>query len=85
MVCDAISVDPRDGIHLDSGTIAAAFESLQFAIKTAVKFGLSMPFTYHVFNGVKHLVWDTGRLLRKKYSAQASWMVLGCSLSRNLL
>ncbi|KAF3396107.1 Succinate dehydrogenase cytochrome B subunit [Penicillium rolfsii] len=72
---------PATGIHFDSSTIATSFGSLPLAVKIAVKFGLSIPFTYHGFNGIKHLVWDTGRLLGKEYSGRASWIVLGCSLS----
>lgn len=75
---------PVTGIHLDINTIAAAFGSLPLFVKTGVKFALSMPFTYHGFNGIKHLVWDTGRLLGKTTSGQASWVVLVCSLSTSL-
>jgi succinate dehydrogenase (ubiquinone) cytochrome b560 subunit len=76
---------PVTGLHHDSSTIATSFGSLPLAVKTAVKFGLSMPFTYHGLNGIKHLVWDTGRLLGKKYSGRASWVILGCSLSASLV
>jgi succinate dehydrogenase (ubiquinone) cytochrome b560 subunit len=61
--------------------MAAAFGSLPVAVKTALKFGVSMPFTYHGFNGVKHLIWDSGRLLSKTRSEGATWVVLACSLS----
>lgn len=76
---------PTMGIHFDSATLVAAFESLPVAVKTALKFCFAMPFTYHAFNGVKHLVWDTGRLLGKIQSGRASWVVLACSMSSSLL
>ena len=76
---------PTMGIHFDSATLVAAFESLPVATKTALRFCVAMPFTYHAFNGVKHLVWDTGRLLGKIQSGRASWVVLACSVSSSLL
>ncbi|KAJ6016209.1 hypothetical protein N7540_010800 [Penicillium herquei] len=75
---------PTLGLHLDSATIVEAFGSLPVTVKTAIKFGLSIPFTYHAFNGVKHLVWDSGRLLGKKQSGRATWIVLICSMSASL-
>ncbi|KAJ5766095.1 succinate dehydrogenase cytochrome b560 subunit [Penicillium nucicola] len=68
-------------LNLDSTSMAAAFGSLPTTAKAALKFGLSMPFTYHGFNGVKHLVWDSGRLLSKTRSGGATWVVLACSIS----
>ncbi|KAJ5707577.1 hypothetical protein N7488_007378 [Penicillium malachiteum] len=75
---------PTLGLHLDSATIVEAFGSLPIAVKTAIKFGLSVPFTYHAFNGVKHLVWDSGRFLGKQQSGRATWIVLICSTSASL-
>ena len=77
-------LSPALGLHLDSASIAEAFGSWPFAVKTALKFGLTMPFTYHAFNGVKHLVWDSGRLLGKRESGKATWVVLICSMSASL-
>jgi succinate dehydrogenase (ubiquinone) cytochrome b560 subunit len=76
---------PALGIQFDSTTLVTAFGSLPVAMKTALKFCSAMPFTYHAFNGVKHLVWDTGRLLGKVQSGRASWVVLACSVSSSLL
>lgn len=70
---------PTLGLHLDSASIVAAFGSLPVMTKAAVKFSMTMPFIWHAFNGVKHLVWDTGRLLGKTQSGRASWVVLICS------
>jgi succinate dehydrogenase (ubiquinone) cytochrome b560 subunit len=72
---------PALDLNLDSATMAAAFGSLPVAVKASLKFGLSMPFTYHGFNGVKHLIWDSGRLLSKTRSGRLTWVVLGCSMS----
>lgn len=76
---------PTLGIHLDSATMVDAFGSLPIAIKTSLKFCATVPFTYHAFNGVKHLVWDTGLLLGNIQSRRASWVVIACSVSSSLL
>ena len=75
---------PALGLQFDSSDMVAAFGSLPTGVKAALKFGASMPFTYHCFNGVKHLVWDSGRLLSKTQSGRATWVVLGCSVSTSL-
>ncbi|KAJ5538667.1 succinate dehydrogenase cytochrome b560 subunit [Penicillium frequentans] len=77
-------LSPNLGIHLDSTTMVDAFGALPTAVKIGVKFGTTMPFTYHAFNGMKQLVWDTGRLLGKKQNGRASWAVLVCSISASL-
>lgn len=35
---------------------------------------------YHLFNGIRHLVWDTGRALDIRSAYSAGWMVLLASL-----
>lgn len=30
---------------------------------SAIKFILAFPFTYHFWNGIRHLLWDTGKFL----------------------
>lgn len=75
---------PSLGLHLDTAIMVSAFGSLPIAVKTALKMGFAMPFTYHGFNGVKNLVWDTGRLLGKTQSGRASWVVLLLSASASL-
>lgn len=67
------------GWHLESASIAAAFGSLPFAAKFLVKLGLAMPFTYHSINGVRHLLWDTGRFLTNKQVIQTGWAMIGLS------
>ncbi len=38
--------------------------------------GWSFAFFYHVSNGVRHLVWDTGRGFEKSQANSSSWVVL---------
>lgn len=75
---------PTLGLQFDWTEITAAFGFSLIGVKAALKFGFLMPFTYHGFNGIKHLVWDSGRLLSKIQSGTASWLVLVCSISASL-
>ncbi|KAJ5116125.1 hypothetical protein N7456_000473 [Penicillium angulare] len=77
-------VSPAIGLNLDSTTLLAGFGALPFVVKTGIKLGLCMPFTFHAFNGVKHLIWDTGSLLGKTQSARATWVVLICSIGASM-
>ena len=36
----------------------------------------SLAFFYHLCNGVRHLVWDTGRGMEKNQANRSSWVVL---------
>ena len=38
--------------------------------------GWSLAFFYHLCNGVRHLVWDTGRGFEKSQANRSSWAVL---------
>ncbi len=40
----------------DCDTLVTAVSTLPPALKLAGKFGISYAFTYHVFNGIRHLV-----------------------------
>ena len=42
----------------------------------AITFSLS----FHFFNGIRHLVWDTGRMLDIKDAYASGWLVLAGSL-----
>ena len=43
--------------------------------------GWSFAFFYHLANGVRHLVWDTGRGLEKHQANASAWFVLAASVS----
>ncbi|RMZ90854.1 hypothetical protein DV736_g1916, partial [Chaetothyriales sp. CBS 134916] len=62
----AYLVAPTLGWHLDSASIAASFATLPFVVQAVLKTGFALPFTYHVLNGVRHLVWDTGANFTKQ-------------------
>lgn len=41
-----------------------------------VMFGITMAFCFHLLNGVRHLVWDTGRGLDPKVTSKTAWIVI---------
>ena len=43
--------------------------------------GWSFAFFYHLSNGIRHLVWDTGRGLEKDQATASAWFVIVLSLS----
>ncbi len=43
--------------------------------------GWCFSFFFHLCNGVRHLVWDTGRLFEKKQADQSAWIVLIASIA----
>ncbi|XP_002000252.3 succinate dehydrogenase cytochrome b560 subunit, mitochondrial [Drosophila mojavensis] len=56
-------------------------EGLQLsgASLTAIKFILAYPFGYHAANGVRHLLWDTGRFLKIKEVYSTGYVMVATS------
>lgn len=75
----AYLVSPLFGWHLESASIAAAFGALPFLAKFLLKFTLAMPFTFHSINGIRHLIWDTGRFFTNKQVIQTGWVMVALS------
>jgi succinate dehydrogenase / fumarate reductase cytochrome b subunit len=42
---------------------------------TVLLFLVSLAFFYHLLNGVRHLVWDTGRGLERQTARKSGWAV----------
>ncbi len=59
--------------------MAAAFGAWPLALKVATKLAVALPFTFHSFNGIRHLVWDTGRSISNKAVIRSGWTVVGLS------
>ncbi|KAF8448316.1 succinate dehydrogenase cytochrome b560 subunit [Terfezia claveryi] len=68
---------PYLGWHLESATLAAAFGVLPLAAKLGIKTVVAAPFSFHCWNGIRHLVWDTGRFLDLKGVYATGYTVLG--------
>ncbi|MCJ1238790.1 hypothetical protein MMC14_006781 [Varicellaria rhodocarpa] len=76
----AYVVAPLFGWHIESASMAAAFGSLPVAAKVALKFGVALPFTFHSWNGIRHLVWDMGREFSNKQVQRGGWTVVGLTV-----
>ncbi|CAG8920285.1 unnamed protein product [Penicillium salamii] len=77
----AYLASPALGWHLESATMVASFGALPLAAKILFKSTLALPFTYHCINGVRHLVWDTGRALTNPAIIKTGWTVVGLSVA----
>jgi succinate dehydrogenase (ubiquinone) cytochrome b560 subunit len=80
----AYLVAPLLGWHLESASMAAAFAAWPVALKAATKFAIAMPFTFHCFNGLRHLAWDMGKQITNKQVIRTGWTVVGLSTASAL-
>lgn len=48
-------------------------------------FGWTVAVMYHLFNGIRHLVWDTGRCLKIEQAYRAGYLVLAATFLATLL
>lgn len=76
----AYAFAPLLGWHLETASIAAAFATLPFIVKSGIKFLYAWPFVYHVINGVRHLTHDFLMGFSKPQIKQWAWVVWGSSL-----
>lgn len=76
----AYLVSPLLGWHLDSASLVAAFGAWPVAAKVAAKFAFALPFTFHSFNGIRHLVWDMGKEFSNKSVIRTGFTVVGVSV-----
>lgn len=73
-------VAPLFGWHVESAALAEWFGELPTAVKAGMKFLIALPFTFHSFNGVRHLMWDSGRELANKSVVRTGWAVVGLTV-----
>jgi succinate dehydrogenase (ubiquinone) cytochrome b560 subunit len=72
-------IAPVMGWHLESAVMAASFATWPVAAKLLTKTLVALPFTFHGFNGIRHLMWDMGRQLTNKQVQQTGWTVVALS------
>jgi succinate dehydrogenase / fumarate reductase cytochrome b subunit len=58
-------------------TLATAMQSL---IGQVLLLGWLYSFSFHLANGIRHLIWDTGRLFEKQQADTSAWIVLAASV-----
>jgi succinate dehydrogenase / fumarate reductase cytochrome b subunit len=59
----------------------AARRVLALAVLKAVYVGLLAAFSYHLFAGIRHLIWDTGHGLERSQAKRSAWLVALASLA----
>lgn len=69
------------GWNLGTEAVAAAFASWPAVVQFLTKFVVSMPFTFHSLNGVRHLVWDATYMMTNKQVNWTGWTVVGLSVT----
>lgn len=64
--------------YLNAGPEAYQYFRLAFStvVGQLVLVGFAFAFFLHLGNGIRHLVWDTGRGLGKRQSRVTAWIVL---------
>lgn len=70
---------PYLGWHLESAVIAASFAAWPVFLQVATKAIVALPFTFHCLNGVRHLIWDTAKMITNKKVNQSGWTVVALS------
>ncbi|EME82143.1 uncharacterized protein MYCFIDRAFT_72469 [Pseudocercospora fijiensis CIRAD86] len=77
-------VAPVLGWHVESAVLAASFAAWPAFLQVLTKFTLAMPFTFHCFNGLRHLVWDTASMISNQKVSQTGWFVVGLTTVASL-
>lgn len=80
----AYLASPALGWHLESASMVAAFGALPVVAKVLLKTTMALPFTFHSFNGLRHLMWDLGRGLSNPAIIKSGWTVVAVSVASAL-
>lgn len=67
------------GFHFDAALIFQTIEQLPEIVKYGFKAVLAYPFAFHMFNGLRHFVWDTGREFSIKAIYRTGYIVLAAT------
>ncbi|KAK7452424.1 hypothetical protein CaCOL14_004662 [Colletotrichum acutatum] len=73
-------VAPLLGWHVESQSLIAAFGALPLAAKGGLKFLVAWPFTFHFFNGIRHLTYDFALGFAKPEIVKWGWVIWSSSL-----
>ncbi|KAG8628386.1 hypothetical protein KVT40_004259 [Elsinoe batatas] len=73
-------VAPLFGWQVGTAVMAAGFAKWGVLAKTAVKLPFAFFFTYHSFNGLRHLMWDLGKGVNNVSVQRSGWVAVGLSV-----
>ncbi|KAF8699136.1 Succinate dehydrogenase cytochrome b560 subunit, partial [Rhizoctonia solani] len=71
---------PVVGVPVDTAHIIDLVTALPEWFKYTVKGALGMSFSYHSWNGIRHLLWDAGRLMTNTAVKRSGYAVIGLSI-----
>jgi len=77
----ASAMSPRDFFPYRELIRFSASPSLPEPLFYAGKFVLSIPFTFHMFNGVRHIIWDAGWALSLRGVYTTGWLVNAATIA----
>lgn len=75
---------PIVGIHVDAASLASVFGSLPLVAKLGIKAVAASPFAFHLWNGFRHLLWDSTRFVSKKGVYQTGYPVLALAIATTI-
>lgn len=67
-------------VALGEGAYNAVVSLLETRLGTFALFGWSVALFYHLSNGIRHLLWDTGRLFRLKDAYLGGYLVFAMTV-----
>ncbi|KAF8604276.1 cytochrome b560 subunit of succinate dehydrogenase [Ceratobasidium sp. AG-I] len=70
---------PVVGVPVDTAHVVDLVASLPGWFKYATKGAVGMAFSFHSWNGIRHLLWDAGRLMSNQAVKRSGWAVVGIS------
>lgn len=62
---------------MSSLTLGAVIGALPLVVKVGAKFVVAWPFTFHFLNGVRNLVWTSGRFLANRQVIRSGMVPVG--------
>lgn len=68
-------------IPFDSNTLVSYFTELPVTLQYGVKAAMAYPFFFHFGNGLRHLLWDTGKELTIKGVYRTGYIVSAVSVA----
>ncbi|KAJ1729765.1 hypothetical protein LPJ72_004803 [Coemansia sp. Benny D160-2] len=75
----AFGVAPLLGLDLGSVTAASTVAALPIPVLLGLKALISGCLSFHCFNGIRHLVWDTGKYVSNQGVFKTGYAVIGAT------
>lgn len=70
---------------IGEGAFAAVTGLLGSPVGLVILFGFTWAQMYHLSNGVRHLIWDSGKMLSRSEGKKSAWFVYGASVVLTLI